>query len=467
MSRPPRVDALVVGAGPAGMAAALRLRHAGLSVRVVDDAPAPGGQIWRAAEANAARAGTLGADYARGIGVAERFRACGADYRPGIELWRLDPGWQAHVKQDGALGRIDAGAVVLATGALERPVPFPGWTLPGVVTVGGAQTLLKAAGQVPTGPVWIAGSGPLVLLYAAQILALGGAIAGWLDTAPAGNRAAAALAGLRRPRALSRHAGDLMKGLGWRLKLALARVPVISVRAVAAEGEGRIAAVRFVTQAGREERRPAQLLLVHEGVVPNIHATLALDCVHDWCPDQECFAPRLDAFRMTSRDGLFVAGDGGGILGARGAAWSGTLAALGVLARGGHLSPAAAAQEAGPLRRRLASEAGFRAFLDALYRPRRDVLAPSGETLVCRCEEVSADAVRRAAALPGAGPNQIKAFTRTGMGPCQGRQCAATLARLVAEVQGRSMESVGCLTIRPPLKPVTVGELAQAAEQHI
>lgn len=457
-------DVLIVGAGPAGMAAAVRLRHAGLSVVVVDDAPAPGGQVWRAAETNTKLATALGTDYARGRAAIARFRACGAVYLPQTELWRLDEGWHAFTKRDGTLDRVDAKAVILATGALERPVPFVGWTLPGVVTVGGAQTLLKSAGQIPEAPVWIAGSGPLILLYAMQIVALGGQVAGWLDTSPVGNKFAAGVAALGNPLGLVRHVGDLAKGMRWRLKLALARVPVFPVHTIAAEGAHRIEAIRFVTRDGTAHRHPAKLLLVHEGIVPNIHATVASGCAHDWFPAQDCFVPRLDAYGMTNKTGLFVAGDGGGILGVRAAELSGTLAALGVLARERHLAADAASAEAHSIHRGLKSERALRTFLDALYRPRPDIFNPPDETLVCRCEEVTAGLIRKAANVSGIGPNQVKAFTRAGMGPCQARHCGATLTAIIAAHQGRSMEDVGYLNIRPPLKPVTVGELARAAE---
>jgi len=139
------------------MAAAIRLREKQLDVVVVDDAPAPGGQVWRAAEKNVdGVASALGADYAAGRHEIARFRASGSSYHPKTELWRLDEGWHAFTKHDGTIDRIDAKAVVLATGALERPIPFSGWTLPGVVTVGGAQMLLKSARQIPQDGVWIA-----------------------------------------------------------------------------------------------------------------------------------------------------------------------------------------------------------------------------------------------------------------------------------------------------------------------
>jgi NADPH-dependent 2,4-dienoyl-CoA reductase/sulfur reductase-like enzyme len=454
-------DVLIIGAGPAGMATAMRLRKAQIDVIVVDDASAPGGQVWRAAERNAGSiASALGTDYSAGRDAIAQFRASGARYLAETEVWRLDDGWRAFTKHYGAVDRIDAKFAVLATGALERPVPFPGWTLPGVMTVGGAQTLLKGARQIPEDGVWIAGSGPLVLLYMAQLRALGGRIAGWMNTAPRSNLRAA----LRHWPAMVRNALDLGKGMTWRAQLALSSVPVIDVRDIAAEGDGRLQSIRYTTTSGKTGCTDANLLLVHEGVVPNIHATVALGCAHHWSSQQQCFVPQLDAFRMTSRDNLYVVGDGGGILGARAACFTGELAALGILERIGRISKQDLERESAQLRARLEREVAFRRFLDALFLPRPAVLSPGDETIVCRCEEVTARSIRQAASVRGSGPNQIKAFTRAGMGPCQGRQCGLVISQIVGVESGKDMDSVGYLNIRPPLKPITIGEIARAAK---
>ncbi len=158
-------------------------------------------------------------------------------------------------------------------------MPFPGWTLPGVLTVGAAQILLKTADSVPDRPVWIAGCGPLPLLYMTQLLAAGGKIAGFLDTTPRG-RLGAALRHL--PQAMGR-AGDLFKGLSWSLALRRAGFPIVRhVAELRAEGAGRLEQLVYRTQDGRETRVPAEVLLVHEGVVPSIHAPLALGCDVGW-----------------------------------------------------------------------------------------------------------------------------------------------------------------------------------------
>lgn len=454
MSSP--VDLAIVGAGPAGMAAAVRARGLGLSVLVLDEQPSPGGQVWRAVEAAAGtpEGALLGDDYRAGATVAAAFRSCGADYRPGAQVWQIEPGWRVFLTRNGAAELVEARCVLLAAGAQERPAPFPGWTLPGVLTVGAAQILLKTARQVPVGPAWIAGCGPLPLLYAVQLLRAGGSLAGFLDTAPAGNRVAA----LRHlPRALSAWP-ELRKGLGWLRALRRAGVPVLrQVSGVEALGGDRLEAVRYRTADGAVHEAAASALLVHEGVVPGVHATMALDCEHRWRPDQLCWAPALDPWGETSRQGVFVAGDGGGIGGAQAAGLQGEIAALGVARRLGRPDAEAAVRR---LRRRLRQALAARPFLDALFRPRPEIFAPADATVVCRCECLTAGAIRAAAGAGRVGPNQVKAFSRAGMGPCQGRQCGYTVAHLLAAAQGRPVEEVGFFRIRPPLKPLTLGELA-------
>jgi NADPH-dependent 2,4-dienoyl-CoA reductase/sulfur reductase-like enzyme len=452
-----RLDLLVVGAGPAGMSAALEARRHGLEVMVIDDQPAPGGQIWRSVESAGSRDDILGASFAEGRPVAEAFRASGALYEPSTQLWALEPGFRAYVSSERHTRVLGAEAVLLCTGAQERPVPFPGWTLPGVLTVGAAQILLKNAGQIPAGPLWIAGSGPLPLLYITQLLKAGGEVAGLLDTTPPGQwtRALPHL-----PQAMGA-AADLLKGLKWMAALRASKMHLVrGVADLEAIGHDRIEALRYRTRTGVNATVEVAALLVHEGVVPNLHPAASLDCALAWNAAQDCFTPILDAWGESSQANIFIAGDGAGIAGAKAALLRGQLAALRVAMKLGRVSERQGAIEAGPLRRNLARELALRPFLDAMYRPRPEVFAPSDATIVCRCEEITAGDIRRSAGVAKRGPNQVKFATRAGMGPCQGRQCGYTITRIVSAAQGRAPDSVGFFHVRPPLKPVTVGELA-------
>ena len=452
------VDLFIVGAGPAGMSAATEARRHGLRVMLADDQASPGGQIWRAVErtADGPVGRILGDDYRRGAEAVKAFRASGTDYRPLSQVWQIESGWHVYMTEGEQAHVIQAPTVLLATGAQERPAPFPGWTLPGVMTVGAAQILLKTSAQVPDEPVWIAGNGPLVLVYIKQLLEAGGRIAGWLDTAPAGSLQKA----LRHlPSALTAWK-DLVKGYGWMKSLRSANVPIHrGIESLQAHGDGRLAELSF-TANGKAHRVPAQLLLVHEGVVPSIHMSRSLDCEMSWHEGQQSFAPAVDEWGETNQAGIFVAGDGAGIAGATAACLRGRLAGLGVAVRAGALSADEARSLAAPIRAALRRELALRPMLEAMYPPRESCTRPSDDTIVCRCEELTAGDIRAAASLGRPGPNQIKSFTRAGMGPCQGRQCGYTIAGILAEAQQRPMSEVGFYRVRPPLKPLTLGELA-------
>lgn len=458
-----QVDLAVIGAGPAGMRAAVEARAAGLSVLVVDEQPAPGGQIWRGVEAQAGgpAGAVLGGAYRAGLAAVAAFRASGCDYRPATQLWSIEPldeGFRLFLKSAGRAFSRPVRRVLLATGAQERPTPFPGWTLPGVMTVGAGQILLKTSAVVPDRPVWIAGTGPLVLLYMVQLLAGGGQVAGWLDTAPRGriwgNRRA-----LVRGAASGTGLAMLAKGAAWQARLwraGVRRIPV--ARLAAAEGQGRLERLSVILADDRRQSFDASLLMVHEGVIPSVHIPLSLGCALDWDAAGRCYRPRLDPWGETSVPGLFVAGDGARILGAEAAAITGARAArrIAALAGGAGPDPSPPAPD-----RALARLTVLRPFLNAAYAPSPGALDPSDDTIICRCEEITAGQIRAAARSGGpVGPNQVKALTRCGMGPCQGRQCGPLVNNLLAVAQGRPHAEVGLQRVRPPLKPVTLGELA-------
>ncbi|WP_116082347.1 NAD(P)/FAD-dependent oxidoreductase [Tropicimonas sp. IMCC34011] len=457
MSR--RVDLLIVGAGPAGLAAAITARACGLDVVVVDEQAGPGGQIWRDIEQVGAtpRARLLGQAYGEGRGVVRAFRESGAEFLPETRMWNVDEDLRAYLAHRGRAWSIEAGALLLATGAQERPVPFPGSTLPGVMTVGAGQILLKSSGQVPADPAWIAGTGPLALLYAIQLLAAGGRIAGFLDTRPTGQTLAA---GRHAARALLTGPRDIAKGAAWMAQLRR-RVPVFGhAHGIVAEGGHTLERIRFRDKRGAEVTRAAKVLLVHEGVIPALHATQALGCRHEWDAAQQCFRPVLDDWGTTSVAGVHVAGDGAGIAGARAAGLRGELAALGVAMRLGRIGAEAAEQRAAPVRAALRRAIGVRPFLDALYPPRVEISDPPDAAIVCRCEEVRAGRVRALAAGGLTDPNQVKTATRAGMGPCHGRQCSAPIAGILARMGGSEVRDIAPGRVRPPIRPLTLAELA-------
>jgi NADPH-dependent 2,4-dienoyl-CoA reductase/sulfur reductase-like enzyme len=388
-----------------------------------------------------------------GAALAAALRASGAELRFGATLWAIEPGGKVFSTADGAARCYTAARILLCAGATERPLPIPGWTLPGVMTVGAAQIALKTAGLLPDGKVWLAGQGPLLWLYAMQALAEGGRIAGIVDL----SRGVSSAALRYLPLALLAPA-YLARGLRWQAAVKRAGVPVLRARALRAEGDGRVRRV-IIDDATHE----ADLLLLHDGVVPNTQVTRALPgCAHEWDAAQQCWRPRLDAWGNTTVEGVMVAGDGGGIAGARAAALAGRIAALEAARALGRLTADQRDAEAGRWRLSLRRQWAPRAFLDALFPPLPASRIADG-TVLCRCEEVTAGRVREAVALGCLGANQTKAFTRAGMGPCQGRVCGPAVHAVIAAARGVEPASVDPFRTRFPTKPLTLGELAALA----
>ncbi|TGD98705.1 NAD(P)/FAD-dependent oxidoreductase [Methylobacterium nonmethylotrophicum] len=447
-------DVVVIGAGPAGLAATATAAKAGLSVLLLDENAGPGGQVWRAITSTPlADRAQLGADFWSGEDLVRAVRASGAEVIHRATVWSLDRSLEIAVSVGGGSAFVTARRVILATGALERPFPVPGWTLPGVMTAGAAQTMLKSSGLVPDEPTVIAGQGPLLWLLSAQILRLGGRIDHILDTTDRRN----ALSAL--PHALAFATSPYFrKGLAL-MREVRARVRVVSgVTALAAKGEGRLSSVTYRV-ATREETLPASLLLLHQGVVPNVNLAMAAGVEHAWDDVQLAWLPVLGRDGATSIDGIAVAGDGAGIGGAEAAALRGRLAALAAVEA---LAPAALAtlEPAARVRADLARAERGRPFLDLLFRPSKPFRIPADDTIVCRCEEVTARDIRDSVATGATGPNQLKAYRRTGMGPCQGRLCGLTVTELMAEARGKTPQEIGYYRLRAPVKPIALSELA-------
>ena len=448
-------DVAVIGAGPAGMAAASLAARAQLSTVLFDEQAAPGGQIYRSVTQSPLRdRSILGADYWAGEKIAHEFAASGAQYVPRATVWSLTPEREIGVSIGGGSQLVQATHVVIATGALERPFPIPGWTLPGVMTAGGAQTMLKSSGIVPDGRTVLAGSGPLLWLLAWQLLNAGASVDAILDTTARESRA----------RARPHLPAFLLSPYVWKgvklLREVKKHVSVIAdVASLEARGEGRVQSVAYTTAgAPTPLELPVDNLVLHQGVVPNVNLAMSVGIEHRWDGDQLCFVPVLTPFGGTSVPGIYIAGDGGGIAGAQAAAWRGVMSAADIVHT---VHPQAATRAAKAARTTLAHFARGRRFLDAYYRPAPQFRMPAGETLVCRCEEITAQQVIDTVALGCPGPNQMKSFLRCGMGPCQGRLCGLTVTELIARERGVSPQEVGHYRLRPPVKPITVGELAE------
>ena len=404
----------------------------------------------------------LGEDYWRGRSLVEATTEQNIEYVPGATVWTAEtnPLTVGYMEGDRSFLRA-AQYVVIATGAYERPVPISGWTLPGVMTAGAAQILMKAEGAALTGPIVLAGSGPLLQLVTCQLLRSGTEIAGLLETTTTRDYLAAAPHLLR-----AAGASDLLrKGLKMRRTIRKSGIPIYSaVRNMRCNGADKFESISFES-GGKTHQIKADLLLLHEGVIPHVQISRLLNLSHEWVEPQRYWRPEVNKWGETSSDRVLVAGDGAGIDGALAAETSGRLAALHAAAELRALSPRDRDLKAAPLFARKKQDRRIRPLLDHLYRPSEEIICPSDpSTIVCRCEEVKVQEIHDCIETGCDGPNQLKAYSRCGMGPCQGRLCGLSVTQLLAEANEQSCDETGYYHIRQPLKPITLGELAAMEE---
>jgi len=440
------IELLIVGAGPAGMSAAIEAASLGKTPVVVDNRPEPGGNIYAFLGSNrqnrSHRMHIFGPDYAKGAKLIDAFLEAVSSgkvtYYPSTRIWRLDPdGGYAY---DGPTGsRVGhARSVILATGAQERPMPIPGWTLPGVMGVGAAQILLKSGGDLPPGDIVIIGSGPLPLLLTEQLATAGRPVKAVIE--PDGASA------LLSATSLAHHAvaapKTAMKGVFLLAKRAIRRTPVWrKAKAISVDGDKRATGIKFTSR--KEYRIDAENVLLHDGIVPNLNPIRAAKLTTHYSEQQK-------TWHAQSNDVIRLAGDGAGILGADAAVLSGRLAAreiCGVAASSADLSA-------------MAKQRSFRKFIDRAYPPICPSTNAAPDTVLCRCEMIRAHQVEQSIATHGTDPNAIKRALRVGMGPCQGRMCGHSLADFVGDKTQTTSETVGLPRARNPILPVSFQTLA-------
>lgn len=456
-----QTDLAIVGSGPAGLAAACAARDCGLEVTLVDEQAQVGGQLFRAIGTPLGLSALAKTEQEQGLRLVEAFHTSGATYVPETTVWGLE-GRTLYTVSQGKGAQIDAAAVIVATGGMERPVPFEGWTLPGVMGAGGADILLRSGGKLTQNadaPVILVGNGPLLLLLAGHLLDAGVRISAWLDTGQWSRRLQA---GAVLPQAML-DLPYLGKGLALAWKVIKGRIPLITNASnIRAMGEGRLEKVLF-SAGGREYEMPAGLLLRHEGIIPRTHILQSVHAAHAWDKVQRYWFPVLDGDGASSVENIYMAGDGGYVHGGDASICKGTLAGLAVARKLKVISQAEATRRGAKARSSLQRMRWARAFLRYVFAPDPRIFAVSDNTLVCRCECVTAGLIRQAVAEGHTEVNEVKRFTRCGMGQCQGRMCGPALAEITAAAQGKSPDAVGCLHIRAPFRPVSLEKYCSAA----
>jgi NADPH-dependent 2,4-dienoyl-CoA reductase/sulfur reductase-like enzyme len=455
-------DLLVVGGGPGGLSAAALAAEAGLDVVLIDERPKLGGQYFKQPAASTSRA-PADAQFAAGRALIERTRAAGVELHSGTSVWGafgLDAICAVAGRQRW---RLSCEALILAPGAYERGLPFPGWTLPGVMTTGAAQTLWRSYGVSPGTRVLISGNGPLNMQVAAELTAGGATVVGLAELAPP--PLPARLGALAR---MARADPALIRdGLRYRTVLARARVPVMYgsvVTRVEGEGKAQSAVVSAVDSAGRprgrERRFEVDAVCLGLGFIPSTEIARSLGCRHEYRDELGQLVTVVNDRGATSVENVWVVGDGAGIRGARHAQAQGELAAFDVARSSGRDVPAPLAERRRHAMAAAARHSRFqRALAQVFSAPHLNDQLADAETHICRCEGVSRQAVEAAIADGAGHAGAIKRRTRAGMGPCQGRYCGPVLAAMIARGTGERPDEFSGFAPSPPAKPLEIGAL--------
>ena len=456
-------DLVIVGAGPAGMAAAVAAVRAGVGVTLIDENRATGGQIYRqppaALDSLSVPTDESSAHGKHMIRELESLKSQ-IEWLPNTSVWGYFPDRKLAVRSADGWQIIAAKQVIFATGAYEFVPPFPGWTLPGVMTPGGAQSMVKTMKILPGNRILIAGSGPFLLVVAGLLHASGAEVVGVLETARRRDA-------VRHLPGLFSNPNLLLQGRRYLKQLRKANIPLHWGHLVTkAEGDQSLKSVTFTacdgggTPHGGESTINVDTLCVGYGFVPRTELAQMADCTMKYCELLGGWIPRVDSTLCTSVPGIRVAGDGGGVAGAIVAELEGTVAGLAAAREIGALDETAYQAQHKPLAKQLRKLQTFRSALDHIYRIRPGLLdLACPDTTICRCEEISRKEMEDGIEFGGTNISTLKVITRIGMGPCQGKMCWPTVARLIAEKEGKSVAEIGDLRVRPPIGPLAMSDL--------
>ncbi|CRM81771.1 MULTISPECIES: NAD(P)/FAD-dependent oxidoreductase [Pseudomonas] len=438
---------VIVGAGPAGISAARTLLDHGIKPCLVDESLRGGGQIYRRQPANFQRSPRqlYGFEAGKATAVHRTLDELAPliDYRPETLVWNAEDG-RLDMLNNGHAESVEYARIIVATGATDRILPVPGWTLPGVYSLGAAQIALKYQGCAIGERVALCGSGPLLYLVAYQYAKAGAKVVAVLDSAPLSAQCRALPALLGQP-------ATLAKGIYYRAWLTAHGVPVHQGATLQQiDGEQRVRGIRW----GKRVLECDAVAFAHALRSETQLADL-LGCEFAWNPLNRAWLPQRDSAGRSSVSGVYLAGDGAGIMGADAAQMAGERAALAVLEDSGvaidPLRPALLEQQLAGIQR-------FRHGLETAFPFPEQWAAQAPDALIlCRCEEVSVGDVRAVVDEGHWEINRVKAHCRVGMGRCQGRMCGLAAAEVVAERSGRAIHEVGRLRGQAPIKPLPFG----------
>ncbi|MCH2044406.1 MAG: NAD(P)/FAD-dependent oxidoreductase [Saprospiraceae bacterium] len=457
----------IVGAGPAGLSAAITLAKYGVHSTILDDNSNYGGAIYKVPERGMER--SIFKDEKTFVKARELFKKV-EHYSEYIHfkfnhevLGNLDIDNKIVASDGVTLSQFDNKRLILCAGCYENSIPFEGWTLPGIMTVGGIQLQAKCGNVQPGKNVALVGTGPLLLLAAKQLHMIGVNVVAVVE---AGRRSQLVNKGF----SLLKQKDLLLEGLGYIKYLKKEKIPLYyGYGVVRAEGENELTKLVIAPYSKEWEpiRSKAITLDVDAagigyGYVPRIQLTQMLNCDHEYDPNRGGFIPVTDEWQRTSQKGIYVAGDMGGIFGSQMAIYQGEIAGLAYLEDNGYLSVDSMKKEVKGLRKKMNNLKRFQSSFykfSSLKKGLTKIQTP--ETIVCRCENVKLQELDKSIKEGAKDMMTLKMTTRVGMGDCQGKMCGNFCSMYMSEKLNCSREKVGTLRPRFPMAAVSFGVIVK------
>ena len=460
------VSLAIVGAGPAGLAAAAQAASLGVDTLVLDMHPRAGGHYFNLPAANF-KLRKPSQKIKEGIGLVAQAMHDGAEIWTEASVWGIYPEEPFRVCLSGSeVNEIRAHKVILAPGGIERQLPFPGWTLPGVVTAGGALSLLKNQQMLLRQRILLTGSGPLQLAAAAQLSAAGAHVLAVLEL----QTSQTLLDGIRRNPSRILKRNRLSEGMSYFSKLISHGIQYRTgwtVIEALGENEVNAAVIARVDAAARpidgsERTIQTDWICLGYGLLPDTQFTRILACDHIIHPKLRVWVPVRDEWLQTSMPGVFAIGDAADVLGKEAAVLEGKLAGLAVAIQLHRIAKLQGQQIAEPLREKLAIERGFVHATQDLFRLPEDPGSLSRpDTVICRCEGITYAQIQEAISDGATSVQAVKYYSRAGMGWCRGVTCNPLIGQIIACQRGAGLEEACHATARPPVFPVPLEEITE------
>ena len=445
-----KYDVIVIGAGPSGVSSAINCAKKGLKVLIVDLNSNSGGQIYRAPPKTYKSISKKLKENVIQKKLSDEIKKFKIETAYNHTVWQVSPGFKVNAFNETSTIQWQSKSLIIATGTYEKIIPFEGWTIPGVIGLAACTVILKAHHFIPSKKIVLAGNGPLLMLVAYYVIQFGGKVDAIVDTSSKIDWIKSTLSLITNPK-------NFRDGIKWIFKIFITRIPIYSNSTVekAFEVDGGINVKIRNLKTGKAKNIISETIAIGHGLIPSTDITRLLRAEHIYDEQKGGWIAKVDRFLRSSVSGVYLAGDGAGISGALAATDKGLLASSALLYDEKFISQKEFDHNTYKILKKLDKYEVFAKAISKLNStPKKLIESIDNGTVICRCEDITKSEILRAVDQGAKDINQIKSWTRLGMGPCQGRTCHYATSKIVAEYLNCEIDNLGYLTGRSPIRPV-------------